>query len=194
MAESTTRSIRVGVITDITGPLSFLGIANANVAKRTSKALLTWAAGFFAALVVFNNLTDYDSNYMFVSHVLKMDTTFPGNRAMWRAIDSPLLYHASYWFIILAEGVIAVLCWVGGLRLFRSLRDAARFNQSKGVAIVGLTLGIILWFTGFITVGGEWFLMWQATVWNGQEAAFRLVVILGIVLLHLVHPDGQGDS
>src|SRR6478609_2312064 len=36
MIESETsvgRSIKVGVITDITGPLSFLGIANANVAK-----------------------------------------------------------------------------------------------------------------------------------------------------------------
>ena len=36
MTESTTsarRSIKVGVVTDITGPLSFLGIANANVAK-----------------------------------------------------------------------------------------------------------------------------------------------------------------
>jgi ABC-type branched-subunit amino acid transport system substrate-binding protein len=36
MTESTTsliRSIKVGVITDQTGPLSFLGIANANVAK-----------------------------------------------------------------------------------------------------------------------------------------------------------------
>ena len=36
MQESTPsvgRSIKVGVITDQTGPLSFLGIANANVAK-----------------------------------------------------------------------------------------------------------------------------------------------------------------
>jgi len=30
---SSRRSIKVGVITDLTGPLSFMGIANANVAK-----------------------------------------------------------------------------------------------------------------------------------------------------------------
>ena len=54
-----------------------------------------------------------------------------------------------------------------------------------------LTLGICLWFTGFITVGGEWFLMWQSETWNGQQAAFRLVVILGIVLLYLIQPDGR---
>ena len=56
---------------------------------RSSKILLVWAVVFFASLVVFNNLTDYGSNLTFVVHVLKMDTTFPGNRAMWRAIDSP---------------------------------------------------------------------------------------------------------
>jgi len=154
------------------------------VYTRSSKALLTWAVAFFASLVVFNNLTDYGSNYAFVSHVLRMDTTFPDNRAMWRAIDTPFLHHAFYWLIILAETVVAALCWVGGFRLFRSIKDATRFNQAKRVAIA----------TGFITVGGEWFLMWQSEVWNGQEAAFRLVVIVGIVLLYLIQPDGQTDA
>src|SRR5258708_36234764 len=33
MNSSSTASIRVGVITDVTGPLSLLGVANANIAK-----------------------------------------------------------------------------------------------------------------------------------------------------------------
>ena len=160
---------------------------------RASKVLFTWAIALFAGLVVFDNLTDYDSNYLFVGHVLRMDTTFPENRAMWRAIESPLFHHAFYWFIILLETAVAILCCIGGLHLMRSIKDANRFNQAKGVAIAGLTLGIILWFTGFITVGGEWFLMWQSERWNGQEAAFRLVVIFAIVLLYLIQPDGQTD-
>jgi predicted small integral membrane protein len=164
------------------------------VVTRSSKVLLVWAVAFFASLVVFNNLTDYDSNYTFVGHVLKMDTTFSGNRALWRAIDSPSLHHAIYWLIIFVEAVIAVLCWLGGFRLFSSINDSTRFNRAKGIAISGLTLGIILWFTGFFTLGGEWFLMWQSETWNGQEAAFRLVVILGIVLLYLIRPDGGADA
>ncbi|MGB7947580.1 MAG: DUF2165 domain-containing protein [Candidatus Binatia bacterium] len=161
---------------------------------RSSKVLLVWAIAFFASLVVFNNLTDYGSNFTFVAHVLNMDTTFPGNRAMWRAIDSPFLHHAAYGLIIFVEGVIAVMCWMGGFRLFSSINDSTRFNKAKRVAIAGLTLGMLLWFTGFITVGGEWFLMWQSEMWNGQEAAFRLVVILGIVLLYLIQPDGNSDA
>ncbi len=31
--------------------------------------------------------------------------------------------------------------------------------------------------------------MWQSTQWNGLDAAFRMVVILGIVLLWLTRPD-----
>ncbi len=161
---------------------------------RISKAALVWAVAFFASLVVFNNLTDYDSNYKFVNHVLKMDTTFPDNGGRWRAINSTFIYHAIYNLLIFVEAAIAVLCWLGGFQLFRSIKDFGRFNESKGMAILGLTLGIILWFSGFITLGGEWFLMWQSDVWNGQQAAFRLVVIFGITLLYLVHPDGEKHS
>ncbi len=79
---------------------------------RSSKVALVWAVAFFASIVVFNNLTDYDSNYAFIDHVLKMDTTFPDNRGMWRAIDSPFLHHAIYCLIIFVEATIAVLCWL----------------------------------------------------------------------------------
>ena len=159
--------------------------------QRTTKVILVWAVALYVTLVVFNNLTDYGSNFDFVSHVLAMDTTFPDNNGMWRAINVPALHHAFYWVIIATEAAIAVLCWLGGWRLLRSIKDPVRFNGAKGVAVAGLTLGIVLWFTGFMTVGGEWFLMWQSSTWNGVAAAFRLVAILGIVLLFVVLPDSE---
>ena len=161
---------------------------------RYSKISLVWAIALYTSLVVFNNLTDYDSNYWFVVHVLKMDTTFPDNQGMWRAINVSAIHHLLYWVIILAETAIAALCWWGGARLFRAKDDAKRFNQSKGIAIAGLTLGIVLWFTGFISIGGEWFLMWQSDVWNGQQPAFRLVVVIGITLLYLTRSDDALDA
>jgi predicted small integral membrane protein len=33
--------------------------------------------------------------------------------------------------------------------------------------------------------------MWQSKTWNGQDAAFRLVVVLGIVLLYVVGPESE---
>ena len=65
------------------------------------------------------------------------------------------------------------------------------FRESKNMAILGLTLSLLLWFVAFLTTGGEWFLMWQSKVWNGQEEAFRMFAIVGIVLIFLVQPEGE---
>jgi len=43
--------------------------------------------------------------------------------------------------------------------------------------------GFVLWFFGFLVVAGEYFAMWQSQTWNGQEAAFRLtMIILGVLI------------
>ena len=63
--------------------------------------------------------------------------------------------------------------------------DAAVFARSKLVATIGLFTGILLWSTGFMTVGAEYFLMWQSGDWNGQEAAFRFIMILFATLIFL---------
>jgi hypothetical protein len=86
------------------------------VATRVCKALLLAAMGFFFLLVVFNNITDFDSNYQFVRHVLMMDSTFPGNRGMWRAISSPAIHLLFYGSIIAWEVLNAVLCWCADVR------------------------------------------------------------------------------
>jgi len=31
--------------------------------------------------------------------------------------------------------------------------------------------------------------MWQSKQWNGQDAAFRLFVVLGLVLLYVTSPE-----
>ena len=68
------------------------------------------------------------------------------------------------------------------------------FNKAKGIAILGLTFGIILWFTGFMIIGGEWFLMWQSTKWNGLQGSFRIVVIFGIILIYLNQTDSGSEA
>jgi predicted small integral membrane protein len=93
--------------------------------------------------------------------------------------------------IIGTEIIIALLCWMGGFRLFKAIDKAIAFNHSKKMAITGLTLGFLLWFIGFMAIGGEWFLMWQSEVANAQQAAFRLVVIIAIILIYLIQPDDE---
>lgn len=83
-----------------------------------------------------------------------------------------------------------LLCWWGAGRLARALRaTAVAFNQAKRVAIIALTISLLMWLVAFLTIGAEWFLMWQSKTWNGQEAAFRMFTVVGIVLLFLALPD-----
>jgi predicted small integral membrane protein len=161
-------------------------------ASRVIKVLLLAALGFFFTLVVINNTFDFDSNYQFVRHVLMMDSTFPGNRGMGRAIHAPWVHIAFYLSIILWEFLNMVLCYWGAIALFRNLRaPAATFTRAKSIGTYALTSGMLQWFVAFLCVGAEWFLMWQSKTWNGQEAAFRMFAIEGIVLIILLLPEGE---
>jgi predicted small integral membrane protein len=161
---------------------------------RFAKTFLVLGVALFYIFVVFNNLTDYNSNFQFVRHVLMMDSTFPGNTGIWRAINQPAVHTSFYISIIAWELLTMILCLWGGLRLLRALRGSAQdFREAGSVAIAGLSLSLLMWLVAFLSVGGEWFLMWQSKSWNSQEAAFRMFTVVGIVLLVLLqreHGDG----
>jgi predicted small integral membrane protein len=162
------------------------------VSLRGAKIALVFAAAFFYSVVVFNNLTDYDSNYQFARHALMMDSTFPNNHLMWRAMNSSTIHTTFYISIILWESITMILCWWGALRLARAVTTtAATFNQAKRISVVALTVGLFMWLVAFLTVGAEWFLMWQSKSWNGQEAAFRMFTVMGIILIFLALPDSD---
>ena len=75
----------------------------------------------FILLVAFDNITDYGTNYLFVQHVMSMDTTFPGNALMYRSITNPVLWHIGYALIIAAEGITSILFLAGGAMRFYGL-------------------------------------------------------------------------
>lgn len=159
---------------------------------RLAKIAMVFAVGLFGLLVGADNIVDYGTNYAFVTHVMDMDTVFPDSTLTWRAISSPLLHQIAYAGIIAAELFSGVLCVAGATRLWKVRAElAVDFNAGKDFAVAGLVLGFLLWFGGFMLVGGEWFQMWQSKVWNGQEAAFRFIACIGLVLLFLNQPDGE---
>lgn len=157
---------------------------------RLMKTLLVALISLFALLVAINNVFDYNSNFMFVQHVLSMDTTFEGNALMWRALPQPWAHHLAYVLIIICEAAVGLICAYASFRMLR-FRNAsnAEFACAKVLASWGLVLGITLWFGGFMAVGAEWFLMWQSASWNGQEAAFRFIMSLFGTLIFLHQND-----
>jgi predicted small integral membrane protein len=146
----------------------------------------------YLLLIVFNNLADPAPNLRFVQHVLSMDDTFKGNSGMWRDLPSATVHRVFYGIIVLWEAVSAAVVGAGALRLWRERRATSpEWQCAKSLAAAGLTLSLVQWFAAFMSVGGEWFLMWQSKLWNGQEAAFRAFAILGISLVFLCQRDDE---
>lgn len=159
---------------------------------RFAKIVLSLSLAAFALIVTFDNIVDYSSNYLFVQHVLSMDTTFPGNALLGRAISSHAIWQAGYALIIAAEGITGLLLLGGSVALWRVRHhDGASFNAAKSLIIAGCVLGFVVWFFGFMVVGGEWFAMWQSKTWNGQEGAFRFYMAILGVLIFINQPDGD---
>jgi predicted small integral membrane protein len=159
---------------------------------RLVKIVMVAAIALFATIVTFGNITDHGTNLAFVQHVLSMDTIFERSTIRYRAIESPSLQHFAYAIIIATEALTAVLCWVGAYALWRDRHaDARAFNRAKTVAVLGLTLGFLLWQVGFMTIGGEWFGMWQSQSWDGVPSAFRFVMVIMAVLIFVVLPDEE---
>lgn len=154
---------------------------------RYAKIVMSLALAAFCLLVAFDNLTDYGTNYLFVQHVMSMDTTFPGNALMYRSVTNPVLWHLAY-----SQGVAGVLFLIGAVRLFQArLAPRAVFSQAKSCVIAASLLGFVIFFFMFMVIGGEWFSMWQSKAWNAQQAAFRFYMAVLGVMVFVSLPDGD---
>ncbi len=158
---------------------------------RVCKTALVALPALLITLIAVGNLQNYDANAAFVRHVLAMDTIFPGSHLMWRAITAPPLQTAAYVTIIGWEVLCAVVMIAATVRLATEIGDAARFRAGTPLAVAGLTMILVLFGAGFLAIGGEWFLMWQSTTWNGTESATRYFTVAALVLVILLAPDGS---
>jgi len=156
---------------------------------RVIKAIMVATVGGWALLIAYDNVVDYGSNWAFVQHVLAMDTVFPDNALKSRAITNPLQQKLAYWAIIGTEGLMAIVCLWGAWRLWRARHDRRAFIAAKRPAAVGLLLVWLLYYVGFVIVGGEWFSMWQSKIWNGQAAAVAFLTCAMFVMIVLLLPE-----
>jgi predicted small integral membrane protein len=153
--------------------------------SRLIKILFSGAVGLYISLVCFNNIFDSESNFPFIKMVASMEDTFSKERDEWRSINNEILQEAFFALIVIWELFIAVLLWAGFFKMIKRFRATAlEFKTAKKYTSFGLSLGVLLWVTVFIAVGGEWFLMWQSKTWNAQGTAFSLTSCFLLFLIH----------
>ncbi|MFF5158823.1 DUF2165 domain-containing protein [Streptomyces sp. NPDC000348] len=157
-------------------------------ALSLTATLLTASVALYMALVAFGNITDFGTNREFVRHVLAMDTTFEDDDLMWRAITDRSVQDAAYVAIIVWETAAALVLTYGTWLWARHDHPRARRVSTYGLLMVMLLFG-----AGFMAIGGEWFAMWQSEDWNGLDAALRVFVLSGVVLLVDQLPSGDTE-
>jgi predicted small integral membrane protein len=168
------------------------GEKEAQMTARYAKIAMVLSLGVMALLIAFTNVTDYGGNYPFVSHVMSMDSTFRSPAVKYRAITDPRLWALAYWLIIAGEAAAAGLfLWAGARMVAAREASAAAFQEAKGLVHLAAAAGFLVWFLGFMVIGGEWFLMWQSKQWNGQQPAFRFYMTILAVLIYVTQPDAE---
>ena len=158
------------------------------LAQVLTKGALALSVGLFGMLVASFNVIDYDLNWQFVRHVLAMDAMkpfFQSSSVQWRAITDPRLQTALYWAIIAGEALVGLMCSLGGMLILGgglSQRPQV-LMLGKAVFCLGCLVAILVWYTGFAVIGGEYFAMWAST-WDGQMKAYAFA---GFILLSLIY-------
>ena len=73
--------------------------------------------------------------------------------------------------IVTGEFLVGAISLRGGWKLWAVRKaDAAAFNAAKGPAMMGAAMAMVVWFGGFVVIGGALFAMWQTQL---GEASFR---------------------
>ncbi|MGB0371969.1 MAG: DUF2165 family protein [Opitutales bacterium] len=157
---------------------------------RYAKLVLLLSAAIFYFITVFNNIVDYSANLRFIQNVAGMTDTF-NDTLLWRRMESDFMHWLLYVVIIGWELLAGVLCVYAGYLCWKYRNEgAALFKRARTAGMIAHLFGLMLWYFAFIIVGGQWFLMWQSENWNGQDAAFRMIGITGLILLfHGLYPD-----
>ena len=166
----------------------------------TVGGVLVGLNALFILLVVFGNITDFETNQAFVQHVLSMDTANFGSptgqgldsSVMWHAVGSRPLQNAAYIGVIAWE-LLAAVALVAATTLWFAARSRIR---ARALATIGLTMIVVLFVGGFLAIGAEWFQMWRSSDWNGSEAAFRsaVVALFALLVIHLPAAKDAGTA
>ena len=171
----------------------------------TSLFILMVAAYYL--VVGFDNITNPTnpnaSNWPFVQGVLSGDGVPADSGFEWRFIDATWFQAASYIAIMTLETITGVLLLIAGILGLRASASSDRWNHAQKLTFAGGFLGLGIFFFGFMVVGGNWFIMYLNSKWNGLNPAFQnsvmtitmLILTVGVMIgSHLMKDDEKSHA
>lgn len=161
------------------------------MAVRILKVVLVLFVGLQGLLYVAGNLSNWDAGLGAVSYVIGMDEHEIYPNHIFPSITNTVLVTIGFLTILTGEFLVGILSLKGAWDLWQARAgSASEFNAAKTFAVLGTGMGLVVWFGGFIVLGGALFQMWQTAIGSGSfDDAFVFAGTSGIVLLFVNAPD-----
>ena len=175
------------------------------VARLVTSVFVLMVASYYL-VVAFDNITNPTnpnaSNWPFVQGVLSGDGVPADSGFEWRFIDATWFQAASYIGIMAMEAITGTLLLIAGVLGLRAARSTSGWAAAQRWTYVGGLAGLTVFFFGFIVVGGNWFIMYLNSKWNGLEPAFQnsvatllmLVLVTGVLIGSQMSSSRSDDS
>lgn len=154
---------------------------------RVATSIFVLMVSLYYLVVGFDNITNPTnpnaSNWPFVEGVLSGDGVPADSGFQWRFIDATWFDAIAYIGLMTAETVTGILLLIAAVKGLRGAADAERWGLAQKWTYAGGTLGLAVFFLGFIVIGGNWFIMYLNSKWNGMEPAFQNSVMTTLMLV-----------
>lgn len=165
-------------------------------ARVVTSVFVLMVASYYL-VVAFDNITNPTnpnaSNWPFVQGVLSGDGVPADSGFEWRFIDATWFQALAYAGIIAMEAITGIVLAIAGIIGLRRARTVAGWNSAQKWTLLGGITGLTVFFFGFLVVGGNWFIMYLNSTWNGMEPAFQnsVATLLMLVLVTAVMIGGH---
>ena len=158
---------------------------------RYLKITLVVFVGLSGLLFVAGNIANWNAGLELVRHVLSMEGHEIYGSHIFPPVTNPALVTIAYLIILAGESLVGVLSLKGAWDLWSARRGSAdAFNAAKKYAVLGTGMAMVVWFGGFVVIGGVLFQMWQTQIGHGSFAdAFVFAASGALVLLFVSRPD-----
>ena len=155
---------------------------------RVVTSLFVLMVASYYLVVGFDNITNPTnpnaSNWPFVEGVLSGDGVPADSGFEWRFIDATWFHAISYIGIITMETVTGIVLLIAGILGLRRAGSPPAWAHAQRWTYVGGILGLTVFMFGFMVVGGNWFVMYLNSKYNGLDPASQNIVFtLGMLIL-----------
>lgn len=161
------------------------------MAIRYLKIILVFFLGLQAWLYFAANIANWDAGLAVIAYVMTMEGHEYYSIRIFPAVTSPVIHVIAFLVILVGEFLVGAISLKGAYDLWK-VRNAPAdsFNASKKSAIVGCAMAMVVWFGGFIVLGGALFQMWQTEIGDSSfDGSFAYAVTAGLILLFVDRPD-----